>query len=54
MFRGIVIEGNRYFLDLEQRTYVCDTTFEYYLLYAPSPSAKKTKKNKNEDKENEN
>jgi hypothetical protein len=40
MYRGIVLNGVRYSCDTEQRTYVCETTFEYYLQKAP-------KKNKN-------
>lgn len=34
-FRGVTIEGIWYSLDQEQRTYLSDTTLEYYLRYAP-------------------
>lgn len=34
-FNYIELNGNRYSLDTEQRTYVCETTLEYYLRYAP-------------------
>lgn len=33
---GIMINGERLFYDIEQRTHMCDTTFEYYLLYGAS------------------
>lgn len=31
MHHGILLNGVRYYCDTEQRTYVCETTFEYYL-----------------------
>lgn len=34
-FGFIVLNGKPYLLDHEQRTYVCETTLEYYLRYAP-------------------
>jgi hypothetical protein len=39
-YRGIVLNGKYYSLDTEQRTYVSDTTLDYYLLYAPKKSPK--------------
>lgn len=35
MYRGVVLNGVRYFCDTEQRTYICETSFEYYLQHAP-------------------
>jgi hypothetical protein len=34
-FNYIELNGIQYSLDTEQRTYVCETTLEYYLRYAP-------------------
>jgi len=34
-FHGIVLDGKHYSLDTEQRTYVSDTTLDYYLVFAP-------------------
>lgn len=32
---GVVLNGIRYSVDTEQRTYLCETTLDYYILYAP-------------------
>jgi hypothetical protein len=42
-FHGIVINNKRYYIDHEQRTYLCDTTLAYYLEKAPSRPPKKKK-----------
>ncbi|GIL88804.1 hypothetical protein Vretimale_16983, partial [Volvox reticuliferus] len=34
-YRGICLNGVLYSLDTEQRTYISETTLDYYLLYAP-------------------
>jgi len=43
VFRGVVINNKRYSIDTEQRTYLCDTTLDYYLEKAPKKPTKKKK-----------
>ena len=40
---GIWLNGKRYYYDTEQRTHVCETTFEYYVRYAPKRPRTKNK-----------
>nr|ALO21326.1 putative HNH homing endonuclease [Chlorogonium capillatum] len=40
-YRGVTIENVWYSLDQEQRTYLSETTLDYYLRYAPPRSKKK-------------
>jgi hypothetical protein len=42
-FRGVVINNKRYYIDTEQRTYLSDTTLDYYLEKAPKKPSKKKK-----------
>ncbi len=40
-YHGVEIEGKRYYSDTEARTYICDTTLEYYIRFAPSRPTRK-------------
>ncbi len=42
-FHGVKIDNRRYYIDTEQRTYLCDTTLDYYLAKAPNQPSKKKK-----------
>ena len=44
-YHGIVINGIRYSIDDEQRTYLCETTRDYYIEKMPKCLEKKRKKN---------
>jgi hypothetical protein len=37
---GVEINGRRYSIDKEQRCYLCETTLDYYLKFAPSRQKK--------------
>jgi len=42
-YHGVLINNKRYYIDKEQRTYLCETTLDYYLEKAPQrPSKKKS------------
>jgi len=42
-FHGVKIDNKRYYIDTEQRTYLCGTTLDYYLAKAPNQPSKKKK-----------
>lgn len=44
-FHGIKINNKRYYIDTEQRTYLCETTLDYYLAKAPNQPSKKKNEN---------
>jgi hypothetical protein len=49
-YHGVLINNKRYYIDKEQRTYLCDTTLNYYLEKSPKrPPKKKIKIEKNKN-----